>query len=385
MPPKASGTSSLKRMRVQFWSRYSENGASSRCRSFQLVPGLARLGFSANVVPLLSKEYLSRQYVRRDLFRQLGSGLAGVAERFRRSGSLSSVDVLVLEKEICPYAPFELEVLMLRRARRLVVDYDDAMWVYYERSRFLREKISRIMAISDAVVAGSRVIEDYARQYAKKVYLVPTVVDVARYPDCSRGEGREPATNSLRRPFRVGWIGTPVTSKFLPMMANALRRVAREIPLVFVSIGGGDSYGFPGVLMRRLPWTLETEAEDIGRLDVGIMPLQDDGFARGKCGYKLIQYMAAGLPTVASPVGENVHIVRHGVSGFFARSEDEWVDALLQLARSSDLRVRMGAEGRRIVESGYTLQHAVDAYARILTRVGGSDARSSDGPAPGGH
>jgi glycosyltransferase involved in cell wall biosynthesis len=249
----------------------------------------------------------------------------------------------------------------------LFLDYDDAAYVRYQRIPVLKQKIARLMAAADAVVVGNRHLADYARQFAGRVTIIPTVVDLARYSKRRRVLGENV--------IRVVWIGTPITAAMLQPLLPVFERLQKKHPeTVFRFIGAGN--GVPcDALRRETPrWCEETETELLADCDLGIMPLPDTEFARGKCGLKLIQYMACGLPVVASPVGVNRDIVRHGENGFLATSPAEWEKALESLVTNPELRRRMGRVAHERVEGEFTVEHG---FAKWMEVLGNGEAMTS--------
>lgn len=281
-----------------------------------------------------------------------------------------SADVIWLEKDALPWLPAGLELALLGTRVPLVLDYDDAVFHQYDEHRLpwvrrlLEPKHPALMRRAACVVAGNDYIANFARAAgAHRVEVLPTVVDLERYTP-SPAPAVPPAG-----PAHVGWVGQRATSSFLRALAPVFQTLAREGTARFTAIGiDAAALGLP---MDSLPWAEATEAEDIARLDIGIMPLVDAPFERGKCGYKLIQYMACGLPVVASPVGVNRQIVEHGVNGFLADTPEAWATALRTLCQDPALRARMGAAGRRKVEQQYCLQVTAPRLVQILRGAAG--------------
>ena len=332
-------------------TRYERSGASSRLRLIQYAGPLGLQGISSSLQPFFDDSYLRRLYSGRSTLAPTSFAYARRVGQLLRAGQ---VDLIWLEKEALPWLPWGLERALLSRAVPLVVDYDDAVFHRYDlhRSpfvqRLLGRKLDKLMASASLVTAGTSYLADRATAAgARRVEIVPTVVDVDSYSVRSQDSPR---------PARIGWIGSPSTwAEYLaPMMPLLLDVMDQEGGRVTAVGAGQSARSHP--LFDSLPWSEDTEIAQIQGMDIGIMPLTDTPWARGKCGYKLIQYMACGLPVVASPVGVNAEIVEHGVNGFLARTEDEWRDALVTLLRDPDLRRRMGAEGRRKVETQYSLQ-----------------------------
>lgn len=353
-------------MKLLAFTRYGRLGASSRTRSIQFSPFVEGAGLSFVLQPLLSDDYLRAKYS--GAF-SAGHVLAGYWRRLIAFANLPEPSVFWIEKELLPWAPFVLERLILRRDRRWVIDFDDAIFHNYDlhASWFVRwvlgSKIDRLMSRADLVVVGNSYLGDRARAAgARRVEWVPTVVDLDRYP--------EPAPRaSVARRLRVGWIGSPATDHYLAVIGDAVAFLKTRHDVEFVAIGArADAAAAAGFV--ALPWTEDTEVSNLHSFDIGVMPLIDGPWERGKCGYKLIQYMACGLPVVASPVGVNVDIVREGENGFSATSRDEWVAALDRLLSDAELRHGLGQAGRRDVENTYCLQVQGPRLVKMLKSLG---------------
>jgi glycosyltransferase involved in cell wall biosynthesis len=246
----------------------------------------------------------------------------------------------------------------------IVVDLDDAVFHNYDLHpsrlvrRMLGRKIDEIMARANAVVCGSPYLQERARQAgAKNVHLVPTVIDLDRYaaaPPSSSGDT-----------FTIGWIGSPATSHFLLPIFPVLDAFSKRWKTRVVLVGVEAGLPLPKCAEVRA-WSEDTEVQLLREMDVGIMPLPDGPWERGKCGYKLIQYMACGKPVVASPVGANPHIVSHGVNGYLADTVDDWRNAFELLAGSALLRRTLGQRGRTLVEDVYCVQKQVGRIVSIF-------------------
>ncbi|MCS6914171.1 MAG: glycosyltransferase family 4 protein [Myxococcales bacterium] len=355
-------------MKVLFLTKYGPLAASARQRFLQYLPYLEAHGVQCTVSPLLGDDYLAECLAgRRAPARSVMAALV------RRAGALLLAgrhDLTVVHYEALPYLPAALERALLRRP--YLCDYDDAIFHIYDQHRsalvrrLLGGKISHLMARSAGVVCGSRYLLDYARARHTRVCWLPTVVDLSLYPVAP--PPRPP------RPFTIGWIGSPSTAAYLTALAPALAQLASEGPLRLLLIGSG-AVCMPGVPVTVRPWVQNREIADLGEMDVGVMPLPDTPWARGKCGFKLIQYMAAFLPVVASPVGANCDIVTaHGPdqNGMLAQGTDEWVAALRRLRDDPLLRLRLGRAGRAAVQARYCL--AVSA-PRLLDFLRETSAR----------
>ena len=343
-------------------SRYGRLGASSRMRSYQYLPWMEAAGISITMAPLFSDAYVqSLQHSTKSLL----EALRAYAGRIQALLASRKFDLLWIEKESLPWLPVWFEKMLLPRAVPYMLDYDDAVFHHYDQHRnpavraMLAGKHSALMQGAALVVAGNGYLAEFARHAgARRVEVVPTAVDLQRYPlamvNRTRGDGLP----------CVGWIGQRATASFLAPYKQLFERLSAEGKARFAAIGiDAQLLGLP---MESIPWTEVTEVDSISNFDIGIMPLVDEPFERGKCGYKLIQYMASGLPVVASPVGVNVQIVEHGVNGFLAETPAQWEQALQTLLADASLRQRMGQAGRHKVEQQYCIQVTGPIMAALL-------------------
>jgi glycosyltransferase involved in cell wall biosynthesis len=288
-------------------------------RALQFFEELDLHGVSCHAAPLLTGEYLRHRFQGSIPF---GAVAPAYARRIRDLVRARHFHAVWLEKELFPFLPAAFEGLERIADRPLLVDYDDAIFERYRghSSAIVRGvlggKIDHVMRRADVVTAGNEYIAAHARHAgAKHVEILPSVVDTVRYPVLQR-----PAD----APFTIGWIGSPSTAPYLDLVRPVLERAVTELHARVRVIGGGAKAlaGMAGV--DRLHWHEATEGQDVAMIDVGIMPLADTPWERGKCGYKLVQYMAAARPVIASPVGVNATLVEHGKDGFLATTEDEW-------------------------------------------------------------
>ena len=346
-------------------SRYGRLGASSRMRFYQYLPWLQAAGIEVTSAPLFSDAYV--QGLQRNTKSPL-EALRAYAGRVQALLASRKFDLLWIEKETLPWLPAWVEKMLLPGAVPYVLDYDDAVFHYYDEHRnpivkaVLASKHPALMRGAALVVAGNEYLADFARQAgAPHVEVVPTVIDMERYP-ASRTKWVDD-----NAPPCVGWIGQRATASFLTPYASLFKLLLSDGLARFAAIGiDAVALGLP---MASIPWTEQTEVASIAGFDIGIMPLLDGSFERGKCGYKLIQYMACGLPVVASPVGVNRQIVAHGVNGFLAETPAQWEQALRTLLADAGLRQRMGEAGRQKVERQYCIQATGPRLAALLKDV----------------
>ena len=344
-------------MRILLLPRYGPQGASSRYRLWQYVPLFERAGHHVEVQPLLDDGYVAELYStgRRASWR-LASGYARRVLAAFRWGRFHAI---ICEQEMLPFLPAFVELAMRRSKTRFFVDYDDAAYATYALWPWLRGKIARVMAAAETVVVGNSELRAYAEQFARRVRVIPTVVDLAGYPNHRQAGDSDKV--------RVGWIGTPITAGSVPALIPVMERLQRaHANLSFRLIGARNGFSCNGLRAEVPAWSPETESELLLGCDIGIMPLPDTQFTRGKCGLKLIQYMACGLPVVASPVGVNREIVEEGRNGYLVSSDEEWYASLDKLIRDPELRRKLGKAGREKIEAGYTREHGFAKWQEVL-------------------
>lgn len=333
-----------------FLTRYGPKGGSSRYRFLQYFPRLEAAGINCMYLPLFGERYLTRLYQKNQ--KDSWSVAAGYLRRLRDFLRFRRFDILILEKELFPYVPAIFERILGKLATPYIVDYDDAIFHNYDMSdnrfvrHFLGRKIDVVMREADAVIAGNEYLASRARKAgSSRVEIVPTVVNLDRYPYVPLEEGG---------PFTIGWIGTPTTFEYVQSIVGALRTACEEIDASLTFVGSGP-VDFDGMPVNVITWSRDTEIESLSKFDVGVVPLEDGPWERGKCNLKLIQYMACCKPVVASPVGMNNSVVTEGVNGYFASTEDEWLQRLKLLADDIQLARRLGRNGRARVQEEYCL------------------------------
>lgn len=354
-------------MKVLLLTKYPRMGASSRLRSLQYLPALADVGIEVTVSSLFDNKYLMQLYA--------NGGRSRVRSLFlylRRLFVLLSVfryDVLWIEYEVFPYLPAFAERLLRFIGKPYVVDYDDAVFHNYDLSgnglirALLGKKADEVMRNAACVIAGNEYLASRARKAgARRIERIPTVVDRERYQVGERDQTKKPI---------IGWIGSPSTQRYVADIRDALKKACDETEAGLLLVGATESVReqLPGIPVDVVRWTEEAEAALVAQMDVGIMPLEDGPWEKGKCGYKLIQYMACGVPVVASPVGVNVEIVNENRCGQLATSISEWAEALIGILSSRPQQSELGMAGRKAVEQKYSLQVQAPVLADTLRSV----------------
>jgi glycosyltransferase involved in cell wall biosynthesis len=347
--------------RILFLTKYDQAGPSSRYRTYQYLPYLTDIDYT--VSPLLAREYLHNRFTRGRFFK-----LWFIIKVYSKRiwcilNHAHQYDLLVIEYELLPYFPAWLERYLHWRNIRYIVDYDDALFHQYDLHKnslvrkLLGNKIATVMRLSSHVVAGNAYLAEYAKQAgAKQVSIIPTVVDLANY--------RQAGQFKKADIFTIVWIGSPSTTPYLQEVLHALQSLNEQYTFRLRLIGAGE-INLPGIDVERLEWQQDKEVEYISQCHVGIMPLPDTPWTRGKCGFKLIQYMACGLPVIASPVGMN-NIILNKHNGFLATNLKNWTQAFEQVLIQPQMITKLGTEGRRVVEKKYCLEVNIKLFREVL-------------------
>lgn len=296
---------------------------------------------------------------------------AGAWARWRLFRRLRGMNV-ILQRTLLP--GWQL-ALLRRHARRLIFDFDDAVFLrdsYSPKGLHDARRLRRFAATAracDAVIAGNNYLADEAARFIDRgrVEVVPTSIDPARYvPKAAPGAGDT-----------LVWVGSSSTLQGLERIAPLLEEVARRVPGVRLKVVCDRFPRFAHLPVVECRWAEATEAAELAAADVGISWVPDDLWSRGKCGLKVLQYMAAGLPVVANPVGVQAEMVRPGETGLLATTAEEWVEAIRRLRGDAELRRRTGAAGRRSLEERYSLESGWRGWRRVLARIEGGERRSA--------
>lgn len=330
------------KQKIAVCTRYSPLGASSRLRFYAYKELLEKQGIGTEFFPLLGNGYLKKLYAGK---KSPLSGAFSLAKRFFSLPLMPSE--MLIEYELMPFVPYEVEARLLS-GRRYILAFDDAVWEKY-RNTALEGKFEKLAANASGVIAANNSLASYLGAFNSNIIKIPTAIDLDRY-----------RLNNEKYPeFTVCWIGTPVTYRecLLPF-AETLRKASAELDFQLLVIARKDLEPIPQVNMKFLDWSSDTECEILSRCHAGVMPLPDTAFMRGKSAYKLIQYLGAGLPSVASPVGENAVLLSRKEVGFAANSAEDWINALKKLKGDSETYRRLSRNARLLAEEYSTQKYA---------------------------
>ena len=349
-------------------TRYSRIGPSSRYRFYQYFPYLEKNGFEIYVYPFFKDNYTKKILLKNKNIFSINHFFS-YWRRFIKLFIVKKYDLIWIEKELFPWIPSKIENFFLKLNIPIVIDFDDAVYHRYDQHsnfiirKFLSNKIKSILKNSSFVIAGNQYIANYAsKSNVKNVEIIPSTINTDK--------SIIKISNSNKDNFIIGWIGSSSTSSHINEIRQALINLCRENGTSFNAIGV-DKKKLNSLPVKIIKWSEDNELEEISKFDVGIMPLPNNPWERGKCGLKLLQYMAAGLPVVASPVGINNEIVNHGKNGFLAHSESDWIKYLKRLKNNPALRKKMGEESLNIVKKNYSLDFHSNKLIKIFNMLCG--------------
>ena len=278
-------------------------------------------------------------------------------------------DIIFIYREAVMFGATIFEKMLAKRGAKVVLDFDDAIWLMdvsdgNKNLQWLKKpsKTATLIKYSNLIIVGNKYLADYALQYNKSVEIIPTTLITDYYvPSNSR--------NYNNAHICIGWTGSSTTIKHLETATPILKKIKEKFPNVYFKVISDVIFTIEGLEIKNCKWTKESEVADLEEIDIGIMPLPDDKWTKGKCGFKGLQYMAMEIPAVMSPVGVNTEIIEDGVNGFLAASEEQWIEKLSILISNSDLRKKLGENGRKTVINRFSFTSQKDKYVNILNNL----------------
>jgi glycosyltransferase involved in cell wall biosynthesis len=352
---------------------YPRENAAVRYRLLQYHTQLAEAGIDLAFSPFMGSAFFTRFY---EPGHTLPKALYLMGSMLRRSvdvGRAAGYDAVLIHREAALAGPPVFEQLIARVMRKPVIfDFDDAVHlldtspVHRRVSRLLKcpAKTPKTLRLSRAVIAGNRYLAEYASTLNNNVTLIPTVVDASIVKPLRRGHnGRE------KRRVVLGWMGSHTNYPYLESLFPILRELAQSHDFTLRIVGAGREVALPGVKVENYRWSLATELDLLRSFDIGLYPIVDDAWARGKSGFKAIQYMAVGIPAVCSPVGVTTDIVREGVEGYLPPTREAWLDRLGALIGDAELRQSLGAAGRQRVENWYCAAQQAPRLQQVIEQA----------------
>src|SRR5258706_1512975 len=340
---------------------------SQRFRFEQYLEILKQKGIEFDLSPFWDKKAWSELYhPGRYLQKALGL-IRGIAGRFLILINVSRYHFVFIHREALPLGPPVIEWFLFRVFRKKIIyDFDDAIWLpnTSEENRIVssfkcHSKVKSICKWSYKVSCGNSYLAAFAKQFNASVIVNPSTIDTQKLHEPALYEVSPKESGVLRtksgETVTLGWTGTHSTLKYVDSLVPVLQKLESTYSHFRLVVIADKKPSLPVQSLVYLPWFKDREIEDLLQFDIGIMPLRDDVWSRGKCGFKVLQYMALGLPAVSSPVGVNTEIIDHGVNGFLCSTEEDWFACLKNLIDHSALREKMGREGRKKVINHYSV------------------------------
>ena len=335
-----------------------------RYRFEQYIQPLAAHGITIDVHTLLDPASAGVVYQMRKPSSSAVVLLRAAARRLRDVLDAAAYDLVFVSRETYPLGPAVFERVLAAGKTPYVIDFDDAIWLRNSSSgnRFVEvlknpRKTQTAVRLATLVTAGNEYLAAWARRVNPRVRVIPSTIDTDLY--------RPPRERSGDR-LCIGWTGSRTTAPYLEPLKPLLANLQRRLDVRLRVIGAGSEFRIPGAEIENIPWSEATEVEDLSEIDIGLMPLPDTEWARGKCGLKALQYMALGIPTVMSPVGVN-RTIASGGAALLAGDLDEWREVLERLIEGPTERKRVGRRGRERVVEEYSVSANTDRYVAALT------------------
>jgi len=350
----------VRKKKVLFLTAGTEILASSRVRVYQYIPNLEKSGIQCFVITMRRNSSIDKSKLK--FWKLIKILFMGGIKYLKIILFCIFCDVVFIQKRTLPI--WRQNFIRLLN-RNLIFDFDDAIYLSSQKKPSLndamgRKSLGHILKISRGVIVGNNNLKEFALQFNKNILMITGPIDCERY---------FPKKKDKNKSITIGWIGYPGTTPFLEPLSHVFAKIGQHYPNVVIELIGASTLKRQSHNIKIVEWSLDSEVENLHNFNIGIMPLPDNEQARGKGGYKLLQYMAIGIPCVASPVGINSMLIKEGVNGYLADSEDHWYEKLQLLINNQALRESMGVRGREIVEQQYSLQVSTPKLIEFLTKL----------------
>lgn len=350
-------------------SNRKDRSPGQRFRFEQYIQHLEENGYTCDFSPLLGTERLDKLfYGKGNPLRKALILLRNFRQRMADLRKSGNYDIIFIYREALFTRSVYFEKQFSKRSK-VILDFDDSIWLQNvsdanKKFGFLKNagKTKELIKIAHLNTVGNQYLADYAAQYNTAVTIIPTTIDTDEYTPRQHTDTTSKVT--------IGWSGSVTTIQHFNFAVPALKKIREKYgSTIEIKVIGDGSYINEELEIKGLPWVKASELEDLSQFDIGIMPLPDDEWAKGKCGLKALQYMALGIPSIISPVGVNSEIIADGVNGFLADTEDEWIDKISQLIDNPQLRNQLGAKGRETVVEKYSVRAWKDTYLNTMNQL----------------
>ena len=357
-------------MKVLFLAMHRKDRVpGQRFRFEQYFKYLEENGVQCELSYLISEDDDNYFYKQGHFLKRTRLLFESLMKRYQEIKTIDKYDVVYIAREVFFLGGPFFEKMIAKKNVSLFVDIDDAIWIHgVSKANRLAgifrnaKKINKTMSIVDTVVAGNQYIADYASKFNKNVLVFPTTIDTDKYVKETNADRNDNVV--------IGWSGSFSTIKHFEILVPVLMNIKDKYgDKVTFSLIGDKEYQCKDLNLIGLPWSLQSEVEEISAFDIGVMPLPDDMWSKGKCGLKGLQYMSIGIPTLMSPVGVNCEIIENGFNGFLPKNEDEWFDRISELVENRELRNKLGEKGRQTVEERYSLNANKEKFLNLITKL----------------
>ncbi|MCP4748677.1 MAG: glycosyltransferase family 4 protein [Desulfobacteraceae bacterium] len=350
-------------IKVLFLAKTENLGASSRCRVYEYLPFINdNKKIDATIMPAVENDFFKLFNNNPTTLYKVKWFVSIFIKRIYSISKIKQYDCVFIQKETIPYFFPLSEILITLFAKKTIFDFDDAIFIYPKSPNLLmkifrdKKNIERILKRVDHIVLSNQYLADYSKKFNRNITIIPTSIDTNRLIPCHK-----PNTTRLC----IGWIGSVSTVKYISILFDVFKKLAMKYDFDLKIIGGGN-IGIDGVNVECIEWTLKSELTDLQSMDIGVMPLIDDEWTRGKGAYKLLQYMAVGIPSISSKVGFACEFIEDGKNGFIANRDKDWYNKLSLLIENEALRRTIGIEGRKTIEDKFSIQKNAEKLVDVL-------------------
>ena len=346
---------------------YPQNEApSQRFRFEQYIPALKENGYQIHFAPFLDLKTWSALYQEGGFFKKFTGILRSFLRRWKTIFSIYKYDYVFIHREAAHIGPPIFEFLIAKVFRKpYIYDFDDAIWLpnYSESNAKVHRlksywKVKYCIKWANQVTVGNSYLADYAMTYNSNVNIVPTTIDTVNYHNLNTDYDQK---------VIIGWTGTHTTMRYLDFIVPIIKKLETRYNFEFRVISN-QRPDYELTSLKYLEWNLETEIKDLNQISIGVMPLENDIWSEGKCGFKCLQYMALGIPSIVSPVGVNNTIVNDNENGLFAETIDEWECAIEKLIQNKAERKRIGMAGKETIRDKYSVLAHTEEYIKLFSQ-----------------
>lgn len=357
----------MKNNKILFLTPYPHNEApSQRFRFEQYYSFLTSAGFELTQTPFWSNNSWKILYQKGHFFKKSAALLKAILKRYFLLFQLAKYDFVFIHREFSPVGfPFGIWVIKNIWKKKIIYDFDDAIWLpnVSESNQWTSRlkntgNTAYLCKVAYKISCGNDFLKRYAEQFNSSTFLIPTTIDTENYHNVIQAKNHQP--------FVIGWTGSHSTIKYLEIVVPVIEKIAQKHPIVFRVISDKKPV-FQLACLEFISWKKQSEIEDLAAFSIGLMPLKDDDWSRGKCGFKALQYMALGTPALVSPVGANIHIVDHNENGYFCENLDDWEKYILHLIKNPSELARLSANTRPKVEQHYSVNAVKEPFLALFS------------------